>query len=167
MKACEKITIDLTKSLANCGKKIPFRGDFLLGGEKLLPYPDAILQKVSLNFLVTYLNPSVNVCGTISCFVNGHCDRCCDEISKQFELAFDQTFSKDKAEEDRYAYFGSKLDVTKAVKDEIVLQMPTLLLCKPDCKGLCPKCGVNRNSTECDCDTERKNVFSELKNLKF
>lgn len=166
MKACEKIVIDLTKSLANCGEKIPFCGDFALE-DGLLPYPDAKLEKVSLNFWVTYLNPNVSVCGTITVFVSGSCDRCLEKVSQSFVLNFDQTFFKDSAEEGCYAYFGSKLDVTKAVQDEIVLSVPTLLLCSPNCKGLCPKCGANKNHTDCGCDTGKENAFSALKNLKF
>lgn len=166
MKACEKIVIDLTEHLANCGKKISFCADFL-PEDGLLPYPDAKVINVSLNLFVTYLNPHIYVCGSLTVFVEGSCDRCLEKVAESFVLNFDQTFYKDIAEEGCYPYFDSKLDITKAVQDEIVLSMPTLLLCRPDCKGLCPKCGANRNYFDCGCGLAKENAFSALKNLKF
>lgn len=165
MKAFDKIEIDLTESLANVGEEIPFCGDFFMPDE-LLRYPNAHLNKVSVNFSVAFVKPNVIVKGTVLCDISGMCDRCLDDVHKTFSLSFEQTFFKDVAQEDGYSYNGSKLDATKAVEDEIVLSLPTLLLCKPDCKGLCPTCGVNRNSEQCSCDSYKDNVFSVLKNLQ-
>ncbi len=167
MKAFGNIVIDLTKPLANKGESFAFCGDFSLQSD-VLPYPNAQLEKVSVDFSVVFTSPNVSVSGKIACFVCGSCDRCLEKVSKQFVLSFNQTFLKDQADDgESYCYSGSKLDVTKAVQDEIVLSLPTLLLCKEDCKGLCPKCGANRNTTDCGCNTQKENAFSALLNLKF
>ncbi len=167
MIASGKIVIDLTKPLANKGEKFAFGGDFALP-DNILPYPDAQLEKVTVDFSVVFTNPNVSVVGKVVCFISGSCDRCLEKVSKQFDLPFEQTFFKDQAEDgEGYCYSGSKLDATKAVQDEIVLSLPTLLLCKEDCKGLCPKCGANRNTTDCGCNTQKENAFSALLNLKF
>lgn len=164
MKVSDKIVIDLTKPLANVGVKTEFHGEFL-PAETLLPYPNAQLLGVAVDFSVTFLKPDVAVQGEIVCHVVGQCDKCLADVDKRIVLPFEQTFFKDKA--DGYCYEGSRLDATKAVQDEIVLSLPTLLLCSTECKGLCPKCGVNKNTTECDCDTRKENPFSQLLNLKF
>lgn len=166
MNASEKIVIDITKSLANVGVSQSFCGDFVLDGN-LLPYPDATLTKVSVNFGVTFVKPNVEVRGQITCVIDGSCDRCLDTVHKQIVLPFSQTFFKDGVADDEYCYSGSKLDATKAVEDEIILSLPTLLLCSENCKGLCPKCGTNLNKSQCDCNLTKDNVFSQLKNLKF
>ena len=166
MNGSKKIIIDLTKSLANVGVPQRFTGDFVLDGN-LLPYPNATLTKILVDCDVTFTKPNVEVCGNLTCVIEGSCDKCLCEVSKQIVLPFAQTFIKDGVGEDEYVYSGSKLDATKAVEDEIILSLPTLLLCKDDCKGLCPKCGTNLNVSQCDCDLEKGNVFSQLKNLKF
>ena len=166
MNGFEKIVIDITKSLANAGVSQPFCGDFVLDGN-LLPYPNATLDKVSVKFDVTFVKPNVEVAGTITCVIDGSCDRCSGQVHKQIVLPFATTFVKDEADDGQYAYTGSKLDATKAVEDEIIVSLPTLLLCKEDCKGLCPKCGTNLNTSQCDCNLQKENVFSQLKNLKF
>ena len=164
MKVSDKIVIDLTKPLANVGVETAFNGEFL-PSENLLPYPNAQLVKVTVDFAVTFLKPNVAVQGNITCHIVGNCDKCLADVDTTMVFPFDQTFFKDEA--DGYFYEGSKLDATKAVQDEIVLSLPTLLLCSPNCKGLCPKCGANKNTTECDCDTRKENPFSQLLNIKF
>ncbi len=152
--------------MANVGTEVPYDGEFVLDSN-LLPYPNATLDKVAVHFNVVFTNPNVEVSGEIVCDVSGSCDRCLAQTKKQFVLPFDQTFVKNGSDLDEYVYDGSRLDATKAVCDEIILSLPTLFLCREDCKGLCPVCGVDRNTTKCDCDTQKENVFSSLKNLKF
>ncbi len=163
----KQIIIDLTENLANAGKILPFAGEFKLPAD-ITPYPNAVLDKVSVSFDVVFDNPDVIVKGVIVCFITGYCDRCLKRLNIAIELPFDQIFYKDDAEDDDcYTYSNSILDVTSAVTDEIILSLPTSLLCNDDCKGLCPKCGCNRNEVQCNCDTTRENPFSALKNLKF
>ena len=163
----EKIVIDLTQNFANVGKSIAFRHEVHMD-DSLLPYPNAKLNKVILDFDVTFVKPNVSVVGSITCVVDGYCDRCISSITRAIELPFNQTFYKDgAADEDSYVYCDSKLDATKAVHDEIVLSLPNSLLCSEDCKGLCPKCGANLNDQQCDCDKTRDNAFSVLKDLKL
>ena len=163
----DKIVIDLTQSLANVGVNIPFRREVQME-DSLLSYPNARLNSVILNFDVTFVKPNVSVVGTITCVIDGYCDRCLESISRSIELPFNQTFYKDGADdEDCYVYCDSRLDATKAICDEILLSLPVSFLCSDECKGLCPKCGANLNEKQCDCDTTRKNAFSVLKDIKF
>lgn len=163
----EKIELDLTENFANVGSSIPFCADCKPDSD-LLPYPNATLSGVSLKLQVTFVKPNVHVVGKIVCFIDGFCDRCLDAVSTKIELPFDQIFFKDSSDdEDAYVYTDSRLDLTKAICDEIALSLPSSILCKEDCKGLCPKCGIKLNEQQCDCDTSRENAFSALKNLKF
>src|SRR5437773_2081868 len=46
------------------------------------------------------------------------------------------------------------LDPEQMVRDSVVLSMPFSPLCRPDCLGLCPRCGGDRNLGECTCSEE-------------
>lgn len=46
------------------------------------------------------------------------------------------------------------LDLTEAVRQRAILAEPMKPLCRPDCRGLCPRCGANRNLTRCTCVEE-------------
>ena len=163
----DKIVLDLTEVIANEGASVQFEKECRLDSS-LLPYPNAKLAKVQVEVRAQFDKPNVRVIGEIVCHIDGFCDKCLTEVSQTVSLDFNQIFYKDSAVEvDGYVYTDSMLDMTKAVSDEIALSLPTAWLCKDDCKGLCPKCGVNLNEQKCDCDTSRQNAFSALKNLKF
>lgn len=50
-------------------------------------------------------------------------------------------------------YTADTLDVGRIVRSETDLALPMKPLCRPDCRGLCPACGGNRNLTDCRCET--------------
>lgn len=87
------------------------------------------------------------------------CDRCLTDVTVTVPLSFDKVIRMDEAEteeesEEEEDYLeGTSLDTDKLVFHELLLNRPTKVLCRPDCKGICPKCGCNRNETTCTCDT--------------
>lgn len=46
------------------------------------------------------------------------------------------------------------LDLAEVIRQELTLSLPSSPVCRPDCAGLCPQCGQNRNEGTCDCDTD-------------
>lgn len=52
---------------------------------------------------------------------------------------------------DAYFYDEPVLAVVPIVEERIQLAVPMKPLCRPDCQGLCPQCGTDRNSGKCDC----------------
>jgi len=62
---------------------------------------------------------------------------------------------------------AEEFDITPIVRERIMLSLPLKPLCDQSCKGLCPKCGVNRNTETCDCGNERVDErWSGLAKLK-
>ena len=49
-------------------------------------------------------------------------------------------------------YQGDSLLLEDVLREQVLLSLPVRTLCKPDCKGLCPRCGTNRNLQPCSCD---------------
>jgi uncharacterized protein len=61
---------------------------------------------------------------------------------------------------------GEQIDLKELVREQILLDLPEQIFCKEDCKGLCPKCGADRNLINCDCDeTEIDPRWAALKDL--
>jgi len=64
-------------------------------------------------------------------------------------------------------YDGDQIDLSSLIREQFLLSLPTRPLCREDCRGLCPKCGVNMNDTQCDCSEETGHPgFAALRNLK-
>ena len=95
------------------------------------------------------------------------CARCLKPFSEPFAFSVEERFVKGGEigeDDDLYPYEGDTLDITKAVYDNLFLQLPIVSVCSPDCKGLCPICGCDRNVTECSCQpTDAGNPFVVLK----
>ena len=51
-------------------------------------------------------------------------------------------------------YSGPEVDMTPLVHEQVLLALPTRPLCAEECRGLCPQCGVNRNTGACQCTVE-------------
>ena len=87
------------------------------------------------------------------------CDRCCDVFQKEIEgdLKIVYTFDSAKAqgvEDDEIQLLPpgtSEIELTQDVVDALLLAVPVKKLCREQCKGLCPQCGVNLNEKTCNC----------------
>ena len=65
-------------------------------------------------------------------------------------------------------YFGRVLDILPQVEESIFSLLPTKVLCKEDCKGLCPSCGKNLNEGECGCKNDDADPrLSALRDFKI
>lgn len=87
-----------------------------------------------------------------------NCDRCLKDVEYRFSLAFERevTLSDtgDRPEEGDDSFLdGYQLDVDALISNEIFLNWPMKVLCAPDCRGICTKCGRNLNDGACGCDT--------------
>jgi len=57
------------------------------------------------------------------------------------------------------------VDLTADIREAIMLAFPSYPVCRPDCKGLCPQCGTNRNEHECECRPPPDSSWSVLSGL--
>lgn len=64
-------------------------------------------------------------------------------------------------------YDGEQIDLDEIVREQILLNLPMQELCKVDCAGLCEKCGANKNTNPCNCETKEIDPrWSALRELK-
>jgi uncharacterized protein len=86
----------------------------------------------------------------------GECRRCLAGVTLAVDDDVDVLFSADpELSEDPSVYplapESDEVDVTSAVREEIALRVSVFPLCRPDCKGLCAKCGADLNAGPCRC----------------
>lgn len=85
------------------------------------------------------------------------CDRCGCDITKTVANETEEDITDGSAEfdEEMFVLTRNILDISGAVETLLYTGLPMINLCSEDCKGLCPKCGINLNKSECNCDTTR------------
>ena len=62
---------------------------------------------------------------------------------------------------------GVSVDLTEPVREAVILAQPMNPLCREDCKGLCPQCGIDRNTGTCSCEPPIDPRLAALKGLKL
>lgn len=92
------------------------------------------------------------------------CARCIEPVevplTAEFDLIFRPTGADSEsmersitAPETEIGYYqGDSLLLEDVLREQVLLSLPVRTLCKPDCKGLCQRCGANRNTHECSCE---------------
>lgn len=97
--------------------------------------------------------------GTLAGSVGGECGRCLAEVESQVAAAVHVLFADgshvDEDDPDvlplARGRSGADVDLRPAVRQEWLLEVPAIVLCRPECKGLCAKCGANLNQGPCTC----------------
>ena len=88
----------------------------------------------------------------------GVCDRCAEDISKNFGFKLEKILVSEMANDtdfdDYIVVENGELNLDELIEEEITLFLPAKMLCSEDCKGLCMKCGKNLNLGNCSCQKE-------------
>ena len=96
------------------------------------------------------------------------CGRCLSETEYVIEGEIMRSIVKERndAEDDVVYVESAVIDLYDVIYNDIVLNLPTQVICEDDCKGLCPDCGINLNKDSCNCDDENIDPrLAKLKNL--
>ena len=80
------------------------------------------------------------------------CDRCLEPALLPLEAELNTVLTLESSEDDSVTVESGKIDLDKTAYDALVLALPTKILCKEDCLGLCPTCGKNLNDGDCGCN---------------
>ena len=108
--------------------------------------------------------------GTIRTTIHGVCDRCANDFEEYVEIPLNvvlvtELASEENEDEGVFPLEGDSADLEDIVRTVFVLNLDSKLLCKPDCKGLCCRCGANLNEGPCTCQKEIDPRFAALKQL--
>ncbi|MBM4267018.1 MAG: DUF177 domain-containing protein [Deltaproteobacteria bacterium] len=99
--------------------------------------------------------------GTLDTMVEATCARCLGTYGRPLRAPFEFVLAPSRTLEDREElsaddlalsfYSGPEIDLEPLCSEQAILALPTRALCREDCRGLCPVCGVDRNTENCDC----------------
>ena len=115
--------------------------------------------------------------GTVDTKITMECGRCMKPVEVPLNIVIQQRFAKDQAsnvetlDQDDFLLpiENDRIDLDETILHEVQLGVPMKVLCKEDCKGLCPICGQDLNEGQCDCEEDNtdprwealKGLFSE------
>jgi uncharacterized protein len=142
--------------------RIPEEGLHIDGGEVLeTGNGEPMLARHVLT--VEKVEEDVLVRGEMETTLRLLCGRCLVEFERKMEIPVNLTFfpaqeetaseSRELSEEEvgSSVYAEDEIDLGVFMKELVELHKPMKPLCSEECKGICPKCGANRNEKECGC----------------
>jgi uncharacterized protein len=117
-----------------------------VGLEGVIAVPEG--GEVDLDLLLESVVEGVLVSGTARTVAVGECSRCLEPVSSEVEVnlmelfAYPYSTTEATTDEDEVSRIVDDLiDLEPVVRDAIVLALPQVPLCSPDCRGLCSQCG--------------------------
>lgn len=176
----------LDDHLKEAGATVPFVGHLdekhFSVGEHELELPDGL----DYDLMLTNAGEGILVTGILRTHAQAACDRCLGPAELDLSCEVDEYFlfhepeARD-GEDDDFDYElispDKTLDIAHALSSALVMEVPFVILCDEDCKGLCPVCGANLNEEDCgharqlqeerEREREANNPFAKLKELKL
>jgi len=95
----------------------------------------------------------VAVTGLVSTRWEGECRRCLTNVDGEVSSQVRELFRRGGGDDEgTYRMDDDRLNLREMVLDSLFASLPVLPLCRPDCRGICARCGTDRNVEECGCD---------------
>jgi len=135
-----------------------------------------LTRPLDVDLTATNVGEGILVRGTLATSVRQACRRCLEpveqELREHVDLLFAEPVEGEDDADDGEIYFlptrGDDLDLTTAVREQVLLQVPEFTLCREECRGLCPTCGTDLNAGACECVPEQaSSPWDALKNVEF
>lgn len=139
-----------------------------------------LIEPAEIRGRVRRKGEEVELRGDLEGKVGAACDRCLQPVEIPVRAEFRERFvpavswraepQHELQEEDlSLAVFdGEAIELDDLMREEILLAVPGHVLCREDCKGLCPVCGIDRNRSSCQCESvETDSRWEGLEDLRF
>ena len=161
--------LGIAKLIGCPGGQLPFSfeldfSDMVFGSTKPVTEPARISGQITNTAGVLLLD------GTIEAVIHGVCDRCTREFDRDLSIPVHAVLETDPDSLDTddlwtFPVEGDQVDLEDVFRTAFVLEMDSKMLCKPDCKGICFRCGTDLNLGQCKCQPEPDPRFAVLRQL--
>jgi uncharacterized protein len=144
-----------------------------------LDYHTAEFQQqgpLKVRAMAELLGSEIRVRGHLGTRLRASCDRCLEPVEFAVEHDFDLFYRpmEDIAREEEIKipddesevgfYSGEGIELADIVREQVILSVPMKIVCRTQCRGLCPSCGIDLNRGKCQCfEPKKESPFASLK----
>ncbi len=152
--------VDLRTLKLNPGKSEHYEFSVTGRDELLADQRACFVDPVKVSLVVAYQGRYFNGQGKLATRVQLTCSRCLDgliwPINNDFDFIVTPDADDDYSSGDKdILYYGSGLvDIGPLIEELIITEIPFTPICSEDCPGLCPVCGINKNTQKCSCHAD-------------
>ncbi len=155
--------LDITSLLAGRKKSLDFSYELDPADDRFPIPPDGVAptSNILVSGKISDSGSCLSLTVTAKMDYTAPCDRCADTVNTSVLVTLERIIAGAGVinAEDGGDYIIEEngiIDFDLDLFEEVMLGFPSQLLCRPDCKGICPKCGCNFNYEACKCSEERE-----------
>ena len=159
-------TLNVTKALQNPGQEYPFTADAQI--EEMEMFGDPVrLVDVNAQGIFFGTGKTISATADVTATVISRCARCLEEVVQPIKAEMSAEFAHqpDPEDPDQYCFEASTLELTDAIRDALVLELPIRFLCKEDCEGWSEYAGEDMNMRSCHKELPSQHPFAALQQL--
>ncbi len=124
------------------------------------------IEPIEVRATAELIEGQIRVSGSMHTRLELVCARCLDEVTEEVSREFDLYYrpakenqrgieKRLKDDDTEIGFFeGEGIFLTDILAEQVLLALPVKVICRSDCRGLCPQCGVNLNSEDCRCEAK-------------
>ena len=140
------------------GASLPLAGHLDEGSYSLGDHDFSLPEGIDYDVVLTNACEGILATGIVRAHVVGTCDRCLEpaefdvaaEVDEYYLFEEPQDVADDEDEADYELVSPDRtIDLSGALLAALVMETPFVVLCREDCRGLCPVCGANLNEVDC------------------
>jgi uncharacterized protein len=113
---------------------------------RLLPGHD-----IDVDLRCESLSDGIVVVGGVRVDFRGDCRRCLTSLTGTLSIEVHELYQVNLTDPDAFPIENDQIDLRSMVRESVLLDVPDAPVCRPDCAGLCPVCGIDRNTATCGC----------------
>ncbi len=154
--------LDITSVLAGRKKSLQFSYEISKDEERMPLPPEGVTPTsgIAVDGRISDSGSCLSLSVTASMEYDALCDRCADTIHDRVEVTLERIIAGagviSNVDDEYVIEENGSIDIDLDLIEEVMLAFPSQLLCRPDCAGICVKCGCNFNHESCDCAEQKE-----------
>lgn len=163
----EPVIVRVDERLEAPGESLTVSGHLDLASYEMGGREFRLPEGADYNLVLTNAGEGILATGILRASVEGTCDRCLEPAHLDLSAEVDEYYLFEEPKEDPaddgdddvdYSLVSEDdlIDLSCALEGALLMETPYIVLCRPDCRGLCPTCGANLNEGDCGCARERE-----------
>lgn len=145
------LRLDVSRLLETTGAEERFAGETTLPPTAVGPQSVDLVEPVNVDVTLRSVSEGIMVTGQVEAKMKLTCARCLDEFVLPVSLKIQELYAvaPPPEQEEMLRVEAGHIDLEPVLYENLLLEVPMRPLCRPDCAGLCPVCGANRNREDC------------------
>lgn len=117
---------------------------------------DLVAKSITGHLRLSRTKEGILVQGNLDISIDRECARCLDAFTHDIPVTVAELYASPRPIGETEFFVGqdAKLNLAPLLRAEVLIALSHREICREDCKGLCPVCGINHNHESCDCEID-------------